>query len=52
MEAILSDMREPYNNVADAAVPNAGVCIDPFQESENASKVTEDIRKTSQFGSK
>jgi transposase len=45
-------MREPYKSVADAAIPNASACMDPFRAAENASKAMNDIRKTAGFGSK
>ncbi|MDR1537265.1 MAG: transposase [Clostridiales bacterium] len=46
-------MDELYiSNKTDTAIPNADVCIDPFHVAENASKALNDIRKSTDFGSK
>jgi transposase len=45
-------MWEPYKNAINTAIPNADACIDPFHAAENASKALNDIRKSTDFGSK
>ncbi|MDR1541836.1 MAG: transposase [Clostridiales bacterium] len=52
IEAVCIDMWEPYKNAINTAIPNADVCIDPFHVVKNASKALNDIRKSTDFGSK
>jgi transposase len=52
IEAVCIDMWEPYKNAINTAIPNADACIDPFHAAENASKALNDIRKSTDFGSK